>query len=155
MAIESTTGEQKMTMSHPKVPGEVTVTARIVARIDYAEFPVCPICLIVGPTSREHVPQETVGGRVMTLTCQRCNNGLGSRLEAHLLDWYDNAIRASYSKEGIPGRRRGPRLLHRELPTGEFVLFPDVGKTDPMVHEMLESGSWSCTTSHQTCAECG
>lgn len=129
-----------MQLRPPRSPGEVTARASLVASIEYAEFPVCPICLTQGPTSREHVPQQTVGGQIRTLTCERCNNGLGSRIETHLLDWYDHALRASYSSAGVPGRRRGPRLLRRELPSGEFVLFPDVGHADPAVHDMLVSG---------------
>ena len=52
----------------------------------------CPICLDGDPTHREHVPQRELGGRIMTMTCQRCNNNLGARVEADLQNWFDHAL---------------------------------------------------------------
>jgi hypothetical protein len=51
----------------------------------------CPICLthfqrdsvVKRILSVEHVPPESLGGRPLLLTCTRCNNVAGSRLDAH------------------------------------------------------------------------
>lgn len=110
-----------------------------IARIEARCFDMCPICGAPA-TDDEDVPPASIGGRVMTRTCQPCNNGLGSRVEADLADWHDGALTLTrFMAEGVPGRRRSSRLLYRTTPNGEFVLIPD-GGVDPGVIEMLESG---------------
>ena len=50
----------------------------------------CPICLTLftvdaladGRLSSEHVPPECVGGHELVLTCKRCNNSAGTKLDA-------------------------------------------------------------------------
>ena len=50
----------------------------------------CPICLTPftsdaladGRLSSEHVPPESVGGHELVLTCKRCNNSAGTKLDA-------------------------------------------------------------------------
>jgi hypothetical protein len=50
----------------------------------------CPICLTPfavnaladGRLTSEHVPPESVGGRDLLLTCKRCNNSAGTKLDA-------------------------------------------------------------------------
>jgi hypothetical protein len=53
----------------------------------------CPLCLDAfdrsatapgGELTIEHVPPESLGGRPMCLTCRRCNNTAGSRLDSHM-----------------------------------------------------------------------
>ena len=51
----------------------------------------CPLCLTVysrdalghGVFSDEHVPPASTGGRVLVLTCTRCNSTAGSTMDAH------------------------------------------------------------------------
>ena len=51
----------------------------------------CPVCLTPftgdaladGRLSSEHVPPESVGGRELVLTCKRCNNSAGAKLDAN------------------------------------------------------------------------
>jgi HNH endonuclease len=70
----------------------------------------CPICLkpltvaalAEGQLSSEHVPPECVGGRDLVLTCRRCNNQAGTKLDA------DAAI-----KESVRSAMTGARE-HRE-----------------------------------------
>src|SRR5437868_1137324 len=53
----------------------------------------CPLCLKAFPhseplgevVSEEHVVPGALGGRITTLTCKRCNNEMGSKLESHLV----------------------------------------------------------------------
>jgi hypothetical protein len=120
-------------------PGERVRNARLVTAIKPRTWSVCPICLSSGACSREHVPQHDLGGQVMTATCHTCNSRLGSRVEVHLLDWYDNALRAWYEREGIPGRRHGPRVLQLPTTDGEFVHVLDE-KFDPAIYEMFTPG---------------
>lgn len=73
----------------------------------------------------------------MTYTCRRCNNELGSRIEAALLDWYDDAIRAVWvGGEGIPGMRRTSRLLRRVAEDGACYLIFE-GAMDPGAAHVL------------------
>lgn len=105
-----------------------------------AGTPTCPICIDGDPTNKEHVPQRNLGGHVMTMTCKACNNGLGSRVEAALQDWFDSAYRrVAFEHEDIPGRRHVPTIYHRQAPDGTFVWLVD-GQLAPEVKQMLASG---------------
>lgn len=105
-------------------------------------FGKCPICFEDDPQSKEHVPPRALGGSVMTTTCYRCNNDLGSRVEAPLLDWFEDAAHVSLRGESAPGFRRAPRLLVRETDSGVPGLVFDKGKSDPKVAEILRLGAF-------------
>jgi len=55
---------------------------------------ICPICLKeFGPLDEgenhltlEHVPPETLGGKANILTCSKCNNEAGYKIDAHLVE---------------------------------------------------------------------
>ena len=97
----------------PTVPGGISVGVEILAVAPPMSFArdtstgwrsVCPICLTDAPSAKEHVPQKPLGGWVMTMTCSRCNNGLGSRLESELQDWFDHAMgRVHFSGPSVQG----------------------------------------------------
>lgn len=116
---------------------------RALARITRVDFDRCPICLEPDPTSEEHVPPRSMGGIVLSVTCDRCNNEFGSRFEAHLLDWYEDALHVRMGSTSIPGDRRIPRLLRRQTTDGKQVLIVDKGKIDPAIATMMESGDFS------------
>jgi hypothetical protein len=117
--------------------------ATFVAEIPYREFAECPICREPGLASREHVPQGSIGGQVRTLTCSRCNNGLGSRLEAEFTDWcFDRLVHVGAEGGAVPGRRRIPRVYRRWTDEGQFLWVLD-GQVDPVVREMLRDGGLS------------
>lgn len=102
-------------------------------------FDRCPICLEPGPTSREHLPPAALGGSVMTWTCHRCNNQLGSMLESELVDWWEDAIGSvSFSRDDVAGHRRASRMLIRQKDTGEPALVLHRG-IDPAITSMLTS----------------
>jgi hypothetical protein len=114
---------------------DVTVIEEIQPRI----FGSCPIC-DAPATDDEHVPPESLGGRKMTRTCKPCNNDLGSRVEADLTDWFENALTLPrFSSDDVQGARRSGRILWRTTPEGEFVLLVD-GKIDPAILDMLRTG---------------
>lgn len=109
---------------------------RVVARIDARDFEACPICGDPA-TAGEHVPPLSIGGRVMTRTCGPCNNGLGSRIEADLVDWHDDAVTLpAFRGNAVQGARRASRILHRATPNGDLVLLMDES-ADPAVRELL------------------
>jgi HNH endonuclease len=49
----------------------------------------CPLCLRLFPRdqidrlSLDHVPPESVGGKLKVLTCEECNNTAGAELDSH------------------------------------------------------------------------
>jgi hypothetical protein len=91
------------------------------------------------------VPPLSIGGKPMIRTCGPCNHGLGSRIEADLADWYDNALTLPrFASAGIPGRRHAGRILWRANPQGEFVLVLN-GRYDRAIIDMLASGQVDLT----------
>ena len=62
-------------------------------RAEASEFR-CPICLraftrqhlLAGELTLEHAPSRRVGGRILTITCRRCNNTHGSKLDKHIVE---------------------------------------------------------------------
>jgi HNH endonuclease len=137
LTIELANGST-LTAQTPVRSGQA-VRIRVVGPIAERYFDVCPIC--GNPdTEEEHVPPRSIGGRVMTRTCTPCNHGLGSRVEAELVDWHDDAVTLpAFSGDAVPGRRRASRIAVRATPNGEFVLLMD-GDADPAVRDLLLSG---------------
>jgi HNH endonuclease len=64
--------------------------ASVCAKQDRQQLYTCPICLTSfvvdgladGRLSSEHVPPRSVGGKELVLTCKRCNNSAGTKLDA-------------------------------------------------------------------------
>lgn len=62
----------------------------------------CPLCLTeyglanIADLTREHIVPSKLGGRSETLTCWKCNNTQGSRLDSHLI----NAMKSMDAVEG-------------------------------------------------------
>jgi HNH endonuclease len=105
-------------------------------------FDICPICGSIEGLTREHVPQQDLGGTVMTYTCGPCNNRLGSRVEDELRHWFDDAIfDVRFSGGDVQGRRRVPRILLRPDSEGRVGMIFDVGKIDPALAAILKSGT--------------
>lgn len=126
--------------------GTLELLAPIPAGFDFVgasgSKPVCPICIDGDPTHKEHVPQKNLGGRAMTTTCQACNNGLGSKVEAELQNWFDHALtRVAFDHDGeVPGKRRAPTIYYRrDEDSDAFALFVD-GELTPEVRHMFASG---------------
>ncbi len=127
-------------------PQGVTVSGGLLpVDVEYFNFGECPICLVPSPSSREHVPPHSIGGNVLTPTCERCNNEFGSRYEPHLQTWYERSLgRVLISGGDVPGRRNGGEYLYRETPTGEFILF-QTGRSDPNFDRMIQGGKIEIT----------
>lgn len=55
---------------------------------------ICPICLKIfnkkdiDLLSKEHVPPESVGGKIICLTCIPCNTKFGSKIEGSISDYF-------------------------------------------------------------------
>lgn len=102
-------------------------------------FECCPICGDPA-TSEEHVPPKRIGGKKLTLTCEPCNNRLGSYVEPDLIDWVEGAIsRPLLRSDAVQGPRKEKRLLVRNTPAGEFILLVD-GHAHPDLAAILASG---------------
>jgi hypothetical protein len=128
----------------PPVAAGQPVRVRPLARLAPRFFDACPICASPA-TEDEHVPPQSMGGKVMTRTCAPCNNGLGSNVEADLADWHDDALTLpAFSGDAVRGTRHSSRLLCRTTPKGEPVLIVDRG-FDPAVRDLLLSGKVDLT----------
>lgn len=130
----------------PGLHSAETETATVVRAIEPAGFPVCPICLESPGETREHVPPKPLGGSVMTHTCTACNGGLGSRTESALKDWFDSAVRISYTRAGDPAHFGHNRALWLQAADGGFVLLHEQGR-DALNTQLAVGGS---IVSHQT-----
>lgn len=70
--------------------GATALASELPGRFDRPTY-LCPICLVAftaealddGSLSVEHVPPRSVGGQELLLTCRRCNNSSGTKLDAH------------------------------------------------------------------------
>lgn len=103
---------------------------------------VCAICLDPRPATREHVPQEALGGIEMTTTCKRCNNEFGSRFEVELQDWFDGAlVDVRFEHADVRGARKGPRIYVLKS-EDKVMLVPDAELADE-VNGMLEAGTFT------------
>jgi hypothetical protein len=116
------------------------IQVQVVAEIGYCAFDRCPICLMPGPDSDEHVPHGAIGGQIRTWTCGRCNNMLGTRLEDELTKWCFGSLPNIRAKgPGVRGRRRIPSTHLRWTNQRQFILVMD-NRTDPTVRDMLAGG---------------
>lgn len=113
----------------------------------------CPICLepcSIDELTDEHVPQHSLGGHKMTLTCRNCNSKSGSEVDVYLT----NAIEQKERKLFLPGTDRKTKVLGEEsylnssiriTPDGiELVINPK--RNNPEVwnhyqHNVLKKGS--------------
>ncbi|WP_168442826.1 HNH endonuclease [Microbacterium sp. PF5] len=129
----------------PPIEGVTRGAEHVPVAFEYAEFDRCPICLTPDPDSREHVPPHSLGGSVLTATCERCNNEFGSRYEPHALAWYENALgNARVSGSTVPGKRHAGTYLFRLGSDGSIVLFQQ-GKYDKAVLDILSNGDAEIT----------
>lgn len=130
----------RLEVRHAPNDNEEQVTITGLQIIEPMHFDRCPICLTPNPTSKEHIPPRSVGGRVMTLTCKPCNSDFGGRVEPDLYSWcLDALVNTRASGTGAPGRRRLPTVYRRETQDGQFILLVE-GEVDPAVTTMLDAG---------------
>jgi len=137
LSIELPDGNKLEASAPPS--GTEPVRVHVLGRIEPHVFDACPICGSPA-TDKEHVPPEAMGGRVMTRTCEPCNNRLGARVEADLVDWHDYAVTLpSFSGNAVRGPRRSSRILVRVSQSGALLLLVD-GNMDEGVRHLLQSG---------------
>ena len=103
------------------------------------DFDACPICLSADNMTDEDVPPISIGGSVLTRTCARCNNGLGSRVDSHLVAWWHGeCLDVMVHVNGLPGSRNiGAAAVRR---SGEVVaLLPRRGLPTDVRHALKKS----------------
>lgn len=87
-------------------------------------FPVCPICLEPDPDEAEHVPPKSLGGKVMTWTCKKCNNDFGPA-EDKLRSFIDLETTAHIeaTDRSVPGKRAAKVAFRSSegRPNGMFI----------------------------------
>lgn len=127
-------GRELSATAFPKAHMSEPVTAVGVCEIPSGRFGICPICLSRPGDTDEHVPPGGFGGRVMTGTCEDCNNKLGSYTEAAMQDWYDHAVQIQYTVEGDPRPSGRTRAINLATDSGEFVLMPERGGPGDLGH---------------------
>lgn len=98
-------------------------------------FPVCPICLDPNPDEAEHVPPESLGGKVMTWTCKKCNNDFGTA-EDKLRSFIDLETTAHIEATdgSVPGKRAAKVAFRSSegRPSGMFIRSAATGvRRDP------------------------
>lgn len=122
--LEHANGQVLAARSHPVPGGESARTATGLCAIEPGQFPYCPICLRedVAADTAEHIPPKAFGGVKMTNTCADCNNGLGSRTESALQDWYDGAIQAHFTSDTSPVPFARDRIFILKTDVGEPVM---------------------------------
>ncbi len=125
----------------PQPAGDETTFRALPVVFEFIDLGICPICLTPAPTSREHVPPHSIGGKALVLTCGRCNNEFGSKYEPHLREWYEGSMgKVTLSGADVTGRRFAGEYLLRQNSAGGFILFQQ-GKSDPAVDRILQAGA--------------
>lgn len=72
---------------------------------------VCPLCMRTFPLdmlTEEDVPQHSLGGRRITLTCKKCNNTCGTTIDVHLQE----AVKGLEQRAFLPGTDRKVTVQH-------------------------------------------
>lgn len=87
----------------------------------------CPLCLDVfgrgslpasnrdGDLSIEHIIPRSIGGNIITLTCRKCNNKLGTELDAHIVAKFN-------AEDGFAGKRIEPLKGRVSIGHGEMAV---------------------------------
>jgi hypothetical protein len=98
------------------------------------------ICLAGPATEEEDLPPVSLGGSVMTHSCQPCNNTLGTRLERDLSHWFHGVLpHAQFTSPGGGGARNGGEVVLMSSPEGAPVLVPK-GNHHQDVNDWIEAG---------------
>jgi hypothetical protein len=127
------------TLVRPLGDGE-TMTVEPLAALPPRQFEICPLCRAAPPTTEEDLPPKSLGGSVMTRTCQRCNSGLGTRLERDLSHWFHNVLPdARFTSPGIEGARRAGEVVVMTTAANTATLVMKGGH-HPDVDNWLETG---------------
>lgn len=105
---------------------------------------VCPLCLSSfsetehNELSEEDVPQASLGGERITLTCKNCNSNCGSQIDVHLQE----ALKASEQKKFLPhtdrkvkvivdGKRLNAQLMINE--SNDILMVVDTKRNNPII----------------------
>ena len=112
----------RATQLQPAVGAE-KITLTLIAALQYYDFSECPICRSPDADSREHVPNESLGGKVRTMTCARCNNELGAKVEPHLDAYCSGRFQyVRFTTAGLRGKRLVRCVDMLTTDDGQFML---------------------------------
>jgi len=129
-------------LTYSKYTSKAAVQGAVI-EVEPLTFPVCPICLQPDPDVPEHIPPQSLGGRIMTMTCRRCNHDFGTA-ENELRSFIDleATVRVKASDGSVMGHRPAKVALRSSegRATGAFVR-----SAAPGFNEALRSGSSELT----------
>jgi hypothetical protein len=128
--LRSTDGTQRRraTQQQP-APDAEKITLTPIAELQYYDFGECPICRPSDADSREHVPNDALGGQVRTMTCARCNNELGTKVEPHLDAYCTGRFQyVRFTTAGLRRKRSVPHVDMLRTDDGQFTL---MARLDP------------------------
>ena len=119
-----------------------------ISTIKIGEHYMCPLCMMpfenMTGLTEEDVPQKSLGGKRITLTCKRCNNTCGSDIDIHLLGLIKGITQQSF----IPGSDRkvsvlkGEKRLNATLKVEEnreLLLTVDTKRNNPKIWELFHN----------------
>jgi hypothetical protein len=133
-------GAMTLRIGHLPPTGSVDVELTPFCSAGGVQFDRCPICLKPGPDSYEHVGPIRLGGAKLTKTCARCNNELGSKLDAALISWCTETLRkVAFTSPSFLGHRYIPTVDIRGTDNGQFALLVN-GPPHPDIRDALQSG---------------
>jgi HNH endonuclease len=124
LELRSADGAQRLTATQQRpAPDAEKITLSLIAELQYYDFGECPICGSPYADSREHVPNEALGGQIRTMTCARCNNEFGAKVEPHLDAYCSGRFEyVRFTTAGLRGKRSVPRVDMLTTDDGQFVL---------------------------------
>jgi HNH endonuclease len=114
----------------------------VIRPIPRFDFDVCPICFSASNLTDEHVPPEALGGKVLTRTCRRCNNTLGSRVDEPFRNWMLQrfmSARFELPDTDLRGRRVVRSLQYRVSEDGTEGFYLDA-TNDPELMSAIRQG---------------
>lgn len=86
---------------------------------------ICPICMRSfykedinnGAISIEHIPPEAIGSSIKTITCTKCNNDIGTKLQAHMNNYVrEKDLLAGRLLKPIPAKVKiDGRVIHMQI----------------------------------------
>ena len=131
-----------------------TAYPELVDRVGLQPYYVCPTCLVAWPEAAlqarvltaEHVPPESIGGKVLVLTCARCNHQAGHEVDSHLrkeADLYEFATgQGSFQQRRASLETQSGRVpIRLSIEGGSIQAFAVPEAVKPETHKAVSSRS--------------
>lgn len=140
-----------MLMDRKKYYLAINKNLKLAKGLDYSGKYMCPLCMNIYTEqeaykllTEEDVPQNSLGGSRITLTCKECNSTCGHQIDIHLL----NAIKSKDQSLFLPNTNRqvlvesGDQYLNASLEVSnikDIKLIVDTKRNNPQVWKSFNS----------------